>query len=516
MFKNTLKKFGYSSFTDLHLAPVIKEELSKDGYNILIDYLLEMYQQWDTHKEDLSKNLLRQTATGEHLKDYLDADQLNFSGVPEEIRGKLNIAFRGIYFKKFTWESFNSLIILLADIGYSLLPVGTDIHAYSLLKQSLDSAKTARQIAQFLTPRDGRVKTFVNITEGKEITLIAGFKTIGETVIPVVFDNRYPWVRQTPDITFDPITSFGFGFFKDLKTTEKNIWIGHFEGGARHSSLVSENGVNWIPYAENEVDNQLVGSGYTDFANVPFQEGDIISPLMIGGHLRSTTTSEIYIRKQEYSGLGSNYTYDVFHTGEFTPRRSLGATWFKDELWVIGGLGGDNADSVDIWKSPMKDNDKAFILVNDTPPWSFIDDTDKDVYGHCLVTFKDKMWFLGGRKTTGKHYNNVYSSSDGLTWAKSVPPWKERAYFGAVVISNRLYIFGGEFSDNASLNTTTFNDVWYTEDGETWISDGVGEFHPRSRFGYLADEDKNKIYLFGGQDANGLKYNDVIIHDIII
>lgn len=516
-FNNFLITGEIKDFKDIGLRKIANELLGKYGCDYIINYILSIANQFRDNQEYLANNLLRKTSRDEFLAAYLNADGLNLSGIEEEAQANMALILRGLHFRMFTWNSFSVMRVLLSDLGATIFPTIEDTIIYYLLKQERNTTALALRIAETLATPDGKKIVLINTSDDKELTIGDGLKGVGETVLPVVVvDGVYPWVRVNTNIDIEARADFGYGFFKDDVTKTKDIWIGHFKKNVVHTSLFSLDGKNWRSVFENQVFAQISESDYQSFGNVDLPVSNGLIPLMIGGHFPSGVTADIYWRKQEYPGLGSEYTFEKAHVGEFSPRQDAGAVWFKNKIWVIGGLGQDDANSVDVWNSPFTDSDKTFSLINDTPPWSFVDDTNKDVFGHRVVVFKDKMWFLGGQKTTNQFYNRVYSSVDGIDWIRQPdPPWSARSYFGAVSILDRIYIFGGKFFNKVNLETEVFNDVWYTKDGTNWIFDGNADFKARSNFGYLADEEKRKIYLFGGKNSAGLEYSDFYEHYIL-
>lgn len=98
-------------------------------------------------------------------------------------------------------------------------------------------------------------------------------------------------------------------------------------------------------------------------------------------------------------------------------------------------------------------------------------------FASATVSFKGKLWVMGGaiEKTNSPPekvykqfttYNDVWSSTDGATWIRAVEQasWAARMWFVPIVHAGRLWIIGG--FDN--VNRANFDDVWWTEDGEKW------------------------------------------------
>ena len=154
---------------------------------------------------------------------------------------------------------------------------------------------------------------------------------------------------------------------------------------------------------------------------------------------------------------------------------------------------------------------------------------------HTSVVFKDKIWVLGGHD--GKEIlNDVWSSEDGEIWTESKPPndrdgnkvskdtegidanwWLARADHTSVVFKDKIWVLGG-------YTGKYLNDVWSSEDGETWTESKP----PNDRDGNKVSKDtagtaanwwtardrhtsvvfKGKIWVMGGFDSTD-SLNDV-------
>ncbi len=98
------------------------------------------------------------------------------------------------------------------------------------------------------------------------------------------------------------------------------------------------------------------------------------------------------------------------------------------------------------------------------------------------------------------NYNDVWSSLDGISWARILEhaPWSKRSGNGGIVFNNALYMFGGE-TYNAS-GSTFYNDVWKSVDGMHWVKQGDAPWTARSVGAAFVF--KNKVWLIGGGSYN--------------
>ena len=146
---------------------------------------------------------------------------------------------------------------------------------------------------------------------------------------------------------------------------------------------------------------------------------------------------------------------------------------------------------------------------------------------HASCVFKGKIWVVGGRTDPYTTYNllssyrvaDVWSSSDGITWTQvtellgdfwaqnnnakqpgPVAPWYARYGHSltSVDINNDgiadvMVLVGG-------YSPTPSNDVWFSEDGVTWVYGGLAPWSPRAW--HAATVFQGKLWLTGGAPLN--------------
>jgi hypothetical protein len=150
--------------------------------------------------------------------------------------------------------------------------------------------------------------------------------------------------------------------------------------------------------------------------------------------------------------------------------------------------------------------DYEWVLVNKAAAFAPRD-------GAGALTYKGKMWFLGGwnpgdKKNFPRICNNeVWSSADGKAWDLVKPntfldakfdaakDWEGRHTAGYVVHKDRMWIVGGDVNQGHY-----HNDVWNSDDGKTWTQTNAGKpvpWGPRALHYTVAFGDK--IWVMGGQ-----------------
>ena len=99
--------------------------------------------------------------------------------------------------------------------------------------------------------------------------------------------------------------------------------------------------------------------------------------------------------------------------------------------------------------------------------------------------------------------NDMWSSSDGVTWSKigHTRAWSPRGSQTVVVYHDRLWLFGGANHVAGDRSTDGFlNDVWVSDDGNTWTQvTPAAPWTPRDKAGVVVFQ--GGLYLLGGQDT---------------
>jgi len=124
-----------------------------------------------------------------------------------------------------------------------------------------------------------------------------------------------------------------------------------------------------------------------------------------------------------------------------------------------------------------------------------------------LVVFGGKMWVVGEK--------GVWYSSDGGTWtpATSQAAYPSRSQYRALAFKGRLWVIGGE-SDRA-----VFNDTWFSQDGNTWTEATPHAAFP-ARYEHTAVVFHDRMWVIGGRGKQNTtypydepEYNDVWYSD---
>jgi len=175
-------------------------------------------------------------------------------------------------------------------------------------------------------------------------------------------------------------------------------------------------------------------------------------------------------------------------------RDSQGEFVYRDQLWIMGGWFNSNeAPPRDVWSSA---DGRAWSLVTKSAPWIHSDLP-------MNIVFKDRMWMMGGwyngRLPRHSASHQVWWSTDGANWqqATAAAGWSPRIAAATVEFRDRMWILGGTenyyFGDDSSLK----NDVWSSVDGKEWkLETAKAGWSPRAYHQAIVLNDR--IYLFGG------------------
>jgi hypothetical protein len=105
-------------------------------------------------------------------------------------------------------------------------------------------------------------------------------------------------------------------------------------------------------------------------------------------------------------------------------------------------------------------------------------------HAHSAFVYSDRLWLIGGDHHQGRYNHDVVSSADGVNWtthlgpgAEANPPWEPRALQMSGVYAGRMWTMGGQDLVGPASDFRHYNDVWSSTDGVTWelvAADGPG------------------------------------------
>lgn len=197
-------------------------------------------------------------------------------------------------------------------------------------------------------------------------------------------------------------------------------------------------------------------------------------------------------------------------SAEWTARDSAASFVFNGKMWIMGGINGNGVETnlqhgVHYWQATH---------YNDI--WSSLDGiTWKREAEHAewaerrsmsVVVFKDKLWMFAGWSPVDGYVNDVWQSTDGIHWKRILEraPFAVREGQTAEVFQGKMWMMGGVNYDRRKV----YNDVWSSEDGIHWKeATATAEWSPRWDHAIAVFHDK--LFLAGGMDLSQNTFNDV-------
>ena len=219
---------------------------------------------------------------------------------------------------------------------------------------------------------------------------------------------------------------------------------------------------------------------------------------------------------------GSGWTR-VVERAEWSARAGLQAVEFEGNLYVMGGRGPFSPFNTMLYGDVYRSSDLG-------ESWQIASDAAWPARAYFqAVRLGDRLFVLGGQNfdvlpnpefpfgcpsnppgvpclpiiPNSTFFNDVWTSDDGENWSLVTPAaaWEGRAGLSAVVHGEEIFVFGGSQGDDQSTGgqgRTLFNDVWKSRDGEQWTQvTASAPWEPRA--GAAAVVKDGFIHLLGGE-----------------
>ncbi|WP_400071483.1 kelch repeat-containing protein [Zobellia russellii] len=140
--------------------------------------------------------------------------------------------------------------------------------------------------------------------------------------------------------------------------------------------------------------------------------------------------------------------------------------------------------------------------------------------GHSVVSFKNRLLLINGSSEENlglpKPEKDLWYSDNVTDWSMvgDTAAFAHRYLCTPLKFNEKLYIIGGASSKSSKFSDITDykNDVWASTDGLYWQKIQTHAiFSPRT--GHSLVVFKEKMWMFGGIDENGIHHNDLYVSD---
>lgn len=209
---------------------------------------------------------------------------------------------------------------------------------------------------------------------------------------------------------------------------------------------------------------------------------------------------------------------NTFRDGVYNPatdwegRHTAGYAVYDNKMWIVGGDVNQGHYQNDVWNS------------TDGVSWTHVNEGNPVPWGpralHYTLVHDDKIWVIGGQTMPAftvpplaeEFYRDIWNTSDGVNWQQVQPEepfWPQRGMIGgSVVFNGRMWILGGGTYDTPQTPTRKFfNDVWSSADGIHWTEHTESAPWAPRQYHDIAVFD-GKMWVMEGYDGAGNR-NDV-------
>ncbi len=198
--------------------------------------------------------------------------------------------------------------------------------------------------------------------------------------------------------------------------------------------------------------------------------------------------------------------YSATGTAPWLARDAAAAFVWQEKMWLMCGVNGAGAlaNNVKYWELPhyndIWSSSDGLVWTQEAAAAAWPPRRSMSV-----VIWKDKLLLLGGWSPISGYKSDVWISSDGVDWtlATSSAAWPAREGQTLTVFQNKLWLMAGVNFDQR----LAYNDVWSSSDGLNWTL--VASSTPWSgRYDHAVEVFDKRLWLTGGL-ADGVANGEV-------
>lgn len=459
-----------------------------------------------------------------HVKSWVGENDtlLNFN---ETLFGLTLFTGGGLYCDPFSGENCDTLtseIISDGDIVDTFSNLNNPgSHQFTF---GNNQAASATLSAEKFEVRSGEA----TIAFDDKLFLVGGYTT-GDVNNPREYKNDV-WFSRNGDEWFEIAETAEFSprSGHQLIVHDDRLWLmGGSNGGNMYNDVwVSDDGESWTSVAQSDafgartefelftLNNVLyISGGYTtsgeqlsdlwrssdgsNWSAVPnFSLAEASnSPVVVLGEENSQTA--YLLGDSIYSSTDGSTWNEMNDAPIFSGFDNREAVYFNDEIWLF-------AYTFEYFGSRGSKNISRVFKSSDGLDWSLV---HGGIYlGNLIareakpISFKDRLYIVGGRAEILEYTNEVWSTVDTELWVEHTNGgfYGPRHSHAMTSHNGLLYSTGGVASDNTSVATPYKSDVWTSEDGLNWQL--VENEHPtfRARGGHTLLSVSDKLCYVGG------------------
>ncbi len=269
-------------------------------------------------------------------------------------------------------------------------------------------------------------------------------------------------------------------------TVDENPWANQILGilnATTNSGEVVFSLDSATPEGAIEVDSSTGELKVSDSNAFDYESNPIVSAVIIGENNGVIDSSVITINLRDLDEEMISFSKIEVNGRHFSGRTGMRAVTFKDKLWLLGGFDGD--DPRDVWST------------SDGATWEKVGNfgiVNTSGFQARVTVFKDRLWIAHSTSSTPLA---IRSSSDGVSWQEEIPSgvvFPSGVGYEIVVFQDKLWLLGGGVTSHVS-------GVWSSSDGIEWteeVTTGT-EFAGLTSFQTVVFNDK--IFVIGGRNV---------------